>query len=305
MKSSSSEAVMPSSLSSRASDSSADSSSQVAQTAHKPRRNDMAWKWLFRAGVSILVLWVLVPIALLMLNSISTPEQITGWPKTLTPEMSFETLDFFWHYQGVISALGNSLLAAVFTMVIAIVLGAPAGYALARFVFPGMNAYRMIIILSRAFPMPLLALPLAVIFIQVGIDDSILGLAMVHATLALPFAVLITSSLFMGIPVELEEAAWLMGCNRWQAFRRVVLPLAAPGITASAVFAFVISWNEVFASAILTVENRTLTAFLVQSLSESPAEIKYAGGLILVVPALLFLFAIRKYLFSMWGISNR
>tara|TARA_R110000751_G_scaffold68660_3_gene139722 strand:+ start:964 stop:1785 length:822 start_codon:yes stop_codon:yes gene_type:complete len=273
----------------------------VAQTAHKPRRNDMAWKWLFRAGVSILVLWVLVPIALLMLNSVSTPEQITGWPKTLTPALSFETLDFFWHYQGVISALGNSLLAAVFTMVIAIVLGAPAGYALARFVFPGMNAYRMIIILSRAFPMPLLA----VIFIQVGIDDSILGLAMVHATLALPFAVLITSSLFMGIPVELEEAAWLMGCNRWQAFRRVVLPLAAPGITASAVFAFVISWNEVFASAILTVENRTLTAFLVQSLSESPAEIKYAGGLILVVPALLFLFAIRKYLFSMWGISNR
>ena len=66
-----------------------------------------------------------------------------------------------------------------------------------------------------------------------------------------------------------------------------------------------ISWNEVFASAILTVENRTLTAFLVQSLSESPAEIKYAGGLILVVPALLFLFAIRKYLSSMWGISNR
>ncbi|MDL2191453.1 carbohydrate ABC transporter permease [Cobetia sp. LC6] len=305
MKSSSSEAVMPSSLSSRASASSAGSSSQVAQTAHKPRRNDMAWKWLFWAGVSILVLWVLVPIALLMLNSVSTPEQITGWPKTLTPALSFETLDFFWHYQGVISALGNSLLAAVFTMVIAIVLGAPAGYALARFVFPGMNAYRMIIILSRAFPMPLLALPLAVIFIQVGIDDSILGLAMVHATLALPFAVLITSSLFMGIPVELEEAAWLMGCNRWQAFRRVVLPLAAPGITASAVFAFVISWNEVFASAILTVENRTLTAFLVQSLSESPAEIKYAGGLILVVPALLFLFAIRKYLFSMWGISNR
>lgn len=236
MKSTTSEAIMPAPVSSR-SDSQAPAQ---AQSAHKPRRHDMAWKWLFRAGVAILVLWVLVPIALLMLSSVSTPEQISGWPKTLTPALSFETLDFFWHYQSVISALGNSLLAAAFTMVIAIVLGAPAGYALARFVFPGMNAFRLIIILSRAFPMPLLA-----------------------------------------------------------------LPLAAPGITASAVFAFVISWNEVFASAILTVENRTLTAFLVQSLSESPAEIKYAGGLILVVPALLFLFAIRKYLFSMWGISNR
>ncbi|UTW11219.1 carbohydrate ABC transporter permease [Marinobacterium rhizophilum] len=263
------------------------------------------WRWMFWAGVSIMVLWVLVPIALLMINAVSTPAQVNGWPKTLTPGFHTDTLMFFWNYQGVITALINSLLAAVFTMVIAIALGAPAGYALARFVFPGMHAYKMIIVMTRAFPMPLLALPLAVIFIQVGIDDSLIGLAFVHATLALPFAVLITSSLFMGIPVELEEAAWTMGCTRWQAFRKVVLPLAAPGIAASAVFAFVISWNEVFASAILTVQNRTLTAFLVQSLAESPAEIKFAGGLVLVVPALLFLFAIRKYLFSMWGIANR
>lgn len=263
------------------------------------------WRWLFWTGVSGMVLWVLVPIGLLVVNTISTPEQVNGWPKTLFPGFHLETLSFFWNYQGVISALVNSLLAAFFTMTIAILLGTPAGYALARFVFPGMHAYKMIIVMTRAFPMPLLALPLAVIFIQVGIDDTLIGLSFVHATLALPFAVLITSSLFMGIPVELEEAAWLMGCNRWQAFRKVVLPLAAPGIAASAVFAFVISWNEVFASAILTVQNRTLTAFLVQSLAESPAEIKYAGGLILIVPALLFLFVIRKYLFSMWGISNR
>ncbi|WP_083970546.1 MULTISPECIES: carbohydrate ABC transporter permease [unclassified Halomonas] len=264
-----------------------------------------ARQWMFWTVAAVLMLWVLVPIALLVINSVSSAEQINGWPKSLTPEVSLETLSFFWHYQGVASALLNSLLAAAFTMVIAICLGTPAGYALARFVFPGMNAYRLIIVMSRAFPMPLLALPLAVVFIRVGIDDSLLGLSLVHATLALPFAVLITSSLFMGIPEELEEAAWLMGCTRWQAFRKVVLPLATPGIAASAVFAFVISWNEVFAAAILTVENRTLTAFLVQSLSESPTEIKYAGGLILVVPALLFLFAIRKYLFSMWGISHR
>jgi len=87
-------------------------------------------------------------------------------------------------------------------------------------------------------------------------------LALVHTTLALPFEVLITYSLFSGIPLELEEAAWTLGCTRVQAFRRVVLPLAAPGIAASAVFAFVISWNEVFAAAVLTIENRTLTAFL-------------------------------------------
>jgi multiple sugar transport system permease protein len=84
--------------------------------------------------------------------------------------------------------------------------------------------------MTRAFPLPLLALPLAVMFIRTGLDDTIIGLALVHATLALPFAVLITFSLFSGIPVELEEAAWTLGCTRLQAFRKVILPLAAPGI---------------------------------------------------------------------------
>ncbi len=84
-----------------------------------------------------------------------------------------------------------------------------------------------------------------------------------------------------------------------------MLPLILPGITASAIFAFVISWNEVFASAVLTIQNRTLTAFLLQNLDTAPLHLKFAGGFILVIPALIFIFAVRKYLFAMWGISNR
>jgi multiple sugar transport system permease protein len=71
------------------------------------------------------------------------------------------------------------------------------------------------------------------------------------------------------------------------------------------VFAFVTSWNEVFAAAVLTVQNRTLTAFLIQSLNISPLPLKFAGGAVLILPALVFLFAVRKYLFSLWGIANR
>jgi multiple sugar transport system permease protein len=162
-----------------------------------------------------------------------------------------------------------------------------------------------LILLTRAFPLPLLALPLAVMFIRTGIDDTIFGLALIHTTLALPFSVLITFSLFSGIPIELEEAAWTLGCTRFTAFTKVVLPLILPGIAASAIFAFVISWNEVFAAAVLTIENRTLTAFLLQNLDTSPLHLKFAGGFILVVPALVFIFAVRKYLFAMWGIANR
>ena len=85
----------------------------------------------------------------------------------------------------------------------------------------------------------------------------------------------------------------------------MVLPLVLPGIAASAVFAFTISWNEVFAAAVLTIENRTLPAFLIQNLNVSPLHLKFAGGAALVVPALIFIFAVRKYLFAMWGIANR
>jgi len=264
-----------------------------------------AWRWLFISGTAFMVSWIVFPIYLLVVSALSSAEVVNGWPKAFVPEFDMETMAFFMNYYGVLDALKNSLIAAVFTMVISIGLGTPAGYALARFEFRGKNTFRLLILLTRAFPMPLLALPLAVIFINVGLDDTLFGLSLVHAALALPFAVLITSSLFMGIPVELEEAAWVLGCNRWQAFVKVVMPLALPGLTASAVFAFVISWNEVFAAAVLTINNQTLTAFLVQSLSSSPAEVKFAGGLILIVPAILFLFVVRKYLFSMWGIANR
>ena len=264
-----------------------------------------AGRFLFVAAVVLLCAWVLVPIYFLVVNTLSSPQEVAGFPKSAVPSFDFGSLQFFLHFKGVGWALWNSVLVAGLTMALSIGIGAPAGYALSRFEFPGKASFRMLVLMTRAFPLPLLALPLAVMFIRVGLDDSPIGLALVHTTLALPFAVLITFSIFSGIPLELEEAAWTLGCNRVQAFSKVVLPLVLPGIAASAIFAFTISWNEVFAAAVLTVENRTLTAFLLQNLSVSPLHLRFAGGAALVVPALIFIFAVRKYLFAMWGIANR
>ncbi len=261
--------------------------------------------WLYGASIVLLCAWVLVPLYFLLINTLSSPETVNSFPKPFFPPFDLGSLTFFANFGGMLTALKNSVVVAVMTMVLSIVIGAPAGYALSRFEFPGKELFRLLILLTRAFPLPLLALPLAVLFIRTGLDDTALGLALVHTTLAIPFAVLITFSLFSGIPVELEEAAWTLGCTRFTAFTKVVLPLILPGITASAIFAFVISWNEVFAAAVLTIENRTLTAFLLQTLAESPLHLKFAGGFILVVPALIFIFAVRKYLFAMWGIANR
>ena len=264
-----------------------------------------AGRGLYRAGVILLCAWVIVPLYLLFVNTMSSPETVNSFPKSFFPEFNMGSLNFFMGFQGMLTALWNSVVVALMTMVMSIAIGAPAGYALSRFDFRGKELFRLLILLTRAFPLPLLALPLAVLFIRTGLDDTAFGLALVHTTLAIPFAVLITFSLFSGIPLELEEAAWTLGCTRLTAFTKVILPLVLPGITASAIFAFVISWNEVFAAAVLTIENRTLPAFLLQTLGEAPLHLKFAGGFILVVPALIFIFAVRKYLFAMWGIANR
>ena len=265
----------------------------------------MRLRRLLLVGAAIATVWVLLPIYFLVVNAWSSQEAVNAFPKAFAPEMNHESLSFLLGFDGVLSSLVNSLIVAAITMVFSIGLGAPAGYALARYEFRGKGLFRLLILLTRAFPLPLLALPLTVLYIRLGVDDTLVGLALVHTMLALPFAVLITFSLFSGVPTELEEAAWVFGCTKVQAFRRVVLPIALPGLAASAIFAFVISWNEVFASSVLMIQNRTLTAFLLQNLDVSPMHMKFAGGALLVLPAATFMFLIRKHLFAMWGISNR
>ncbi|MCW5321039.1 carbohydrate ABC transporter permease [Verminephrobacter aporrectodeae subsp. tuberculatae] len=258
------------------------------------------------AMASVLAICWLVPIYLIGLSALTPREAVSAWPKSLWPgTLSLDTLSFFVHYTGVWTAVLNSVIVALLSMLFAVLLGAPAGYALARYDFAGQNVYRLLIVMTRAFPLAILALPLATRFIAVGLYDTPLGVALVHTALALPFSILVSSSLFMGIPREFEEAAWTLGCTRVQAFAKIVLPLALPGMAATMIFSFVISWNEVFAASVLTLNQRTLTAFLFASLEESPLHFRFAGGFFLILPSLVFIFMVRKYLFAMWGISNR
>jgi multiple sugar transport system permease protein len=265
-----------------------------------------ARRLLLWTGIAVLLAWVLVPIYFVALGAFGGRLGVFRWPKSIWPtDVSFAPMMQFLAIEGVFSALVNSLIAAGLTVVFSILLGAPAGYALARYAFRGQNAYRLLVLLTRAFPLAILALPLTVSFIRFGLYDTPFGVSLIHTVLALPFAALVTQSLFMGIPREYEEAAWVFGCTRFQAFMKVVLPLALPGLAATAIFAFVISWNEVFAASILTVRERTLTAYLLKILAESPLHYRFAGGFILILPSVLFIFAVRKYLFAVWGIASK
>ncbi|MDQ4029603.1 MAG: carbohydrate ABC transporter permease [Actinomycetota bacterium] len=250
----------------------------------------------------VLSLWVLVPIYFIALSAFSTPDDVYVYPKPLFPrEISTETMRFFLNSEGVLDSLVRSVAVAAITLTLALGVGTPAGYALARYVFRGANAFRLTIVSTRAFPIVILSIPLAVIFLRWGIDDSLFGVALAHTALALPFAVLVTSSVFAGISVELEEAAMTLGCSRISAFRKVALPLALPGLAAAAIFTFIISWNEVFAASILTLQNRTLPAQILAVLNQSPLPYRFAGGFFLLAPSLVVIFVIRKYLFNMWG----
>jgi multiple sugar transport system permease protein len=154
---------------------------------------------------------------------------------------------------------------------------------------------------TRAFPIVILAIPLAVTYLRIGLDDTVLGVALMHTALALPFTVLITSSIFVSVPRELEEAAQTLGCNPLQAFLRVSLPLALPGLAAAAIFTWVLSWNDVFAATILTLRNPTLPAKILTALTQSPIYYQFAAGFVMLVPSLVVIFFIRRYLLGLWG----
>jgi multiple sugar transport system permease protein len=251
----------------------------------------------------LISLWVLVPIWFIASMALTTPAEVRAYPKGILPFIPFstETMEFFLNSRGILPGLRNSIIVAVITVVLSILIAAPAGYALSRFLFRGKDVFRLSILGVRAFPIVVLSIPLAVVFLRVGIYDSVYSLALMHTALALPTTILVLGSVFSSIPYELEEAAMVFGSSPFQAFRHVVLPLVMPGIAAAAMFAFVLSWNEVFAATILTIQNRTLPAQVLVTLNQSSEPYQFAGGFFMMIPALIFIFYIRRYLFNMWG----
>jgi multiple sugar transport system permease protein len=241
--------------------------------------------------VAILItLWVLIPVVFIGSMALTTPAEVRSFPKGILPFIPFslDTIRFFLGSYGIVDGIKNSLIVAAITVGLSTLIAAPAGYAISRYIFKGRDLFR-------------LSIPLAVVFLRVGIYDNVVSLGLMHTALVLPTAILVLGSVFASIPYELEEAAMVFGCSPFQAFRHIVFPLVLPGIAAAAIFSFVLSWNEVFAASILTIQNRTLPAQVLVTLPVSPDTYKFAGGFFMLIPAIIFIFFIRKYLFNMWG----
>ncbi|MBW8003742.1 MAG: carbohydrate ABC transporter permease, partial [Planctomycetes bacterium] len=181
--------------------------------------------------------------------------------------------------------------------------GLPASYALSRYKFHGKSFLKLLILSSRMFPVMILAIPLLIIYMKIGLSDTIYGVALAHTIMVLPLIILVSASILASVSVDYEEAAMIFGLSRIHAFFKITLPLALPGLVASAILAFIISWNEVFIAAILNLTNRTLPAHIFRTAMDSPDYFKFTAGFIMSIPAVIFIFFVRKHLVTMWGIS--
>lgn len=201
------------------------------------------------------------------------------------------------------NALKNSIIVSIYTILISLSIGSLAGYALARYDFKFKNQINVTLLIVRMFPIVGISIPMAVLLIRFGLFDSLLGLALLYSVPNIALTAWITSSIFVGINRELEEASMIFGANSFQTFMRVTLPLAFPALAASSMYAFLTAWNDTISALILTNQNQTLSLVVYKAIGSTASGIQYAaaGSIILIIPALIFTFIIRKYVGSMWG----
>ncbi|MBO8166939.1 MAG: ABC transporter permease subunit [Kosmotoga sp.] len=212
-------------------------------------------------------------------------------------------ITFFRVTSDSVGALLRSIQVALLTVLISLSIGGMAGYAFARYVFKGKNMLKLSVLFVRMFPGIAIAMPMVIILAQMGFYDKPIGLSLVYSVGQIGMTTWITASIFMGISVELEEAAQVFGTSRWGAFFKVTLPLALPGLAASAMYAFIGSWSETAQAIVLTQFNPTFPVVIYQTLVGTKGMINLvaAGSVTLAFPAVLFTMIIRRYILQMWG----
>lgn len=196
----------------------------------------------------------------------------------------------------------NSLIIALTSTAIALLIGMSGGYAFARYRFRFKNGMFLGMMLSRAVPGIALSLPIFMIWSRLGLIDTKMGLIIVYVALNIPFTIWLIDGFFRQIPKEMSEAAQVDGCTRWQAFWKIEFPLAKSGIASAGIFAFLTSWNEYALASNLTrsTDSKTLPVGLMDFTAQFT--IDWAGmsamAVIIIVPALILTFLVQKHLIS-------
>lgn len=202
----------------------------------------------------------------------------------------------------------NSLIVCFSVMCLALVIATLAGYVLARYKFPGAGIFGMLVLATQMLPGMIFLLPLYIQFVNIQkatgfqMTNTHHGLIMIYSAFFVPFSIWIIRGFFASIPGELEEAARIDGCNKFTAFYKIMLPLAGPGIVATAIYIFLMAWDELIFAWVLLQNENVLTvpvgirAFIAYTTARY--DLLLAAGSIVTVPVLIMFFSMQKKFIS-------
>ncbi len=251
--------------------------------------------------LGLLVIWAVFPLYWLFASSIKPPGDLFAYPPRLIPD-SFSLRHFkqIWNYTAFPTYFVNSVVVAVLTTGVSVIIAALGGYGLTRHSTPATRFLARIVLFTYMFPRILLIIPLYYIINLIGLIDTRTGLILAYSTFNLPFALWLLRSYFATVPKELDESAMIDGAGRLQVFTRVILPLALPGLATTAIFAFVNAWNEfMYASVFINSDSRKTLPIAIQSMISG--ELTSWGGLLasatmVTIPTVLFFAFLQKYI---------
>jgi multiple sugar transport system permease protein len=248
---------------------------------------------------ALVLVYALVPVLWILSLSLK-PTSTVKDGKLIPSSLTFDNYRGIFRGNFFSSALVNSVGIGVLTTLIAVVIGAMAAYAVARLEFPGKRALIGAVLLISMFPAISLVTPLFNIERRIGLFDTWPGLIIPYITFALPLAIYTLSAFFREIPSDLEKAAKIDGATPGQAFRKVIAPLAAPGIVTTAILVFIFAWNDLLLALSLTATQAAVTApvaianFTGSSEFEEPTGSIAAGAMVITVPIIVFVLVFQR-----------
>jgi trehalose/maltose transport system permease protein len=262
----------------------------------KPRGGTPWWMWFAVAAIVIFCLFPfywLINISLKAGNDLQSSRIFPPHPTLTNYKHIFQDADF-------VKSLRNSAIVALTTTVLALIVGSFCAYALARLKLRGKFVILALVLSISTFPQIAIAAPLFKLWSEIGIFNTYIGLILPYLTFALPLAIYILVSFFREIPRDLEEAALVDGATYFQAFRKVVVPLAAPGLATAGILTFIAAWNEFLLAVTLTSSSaaRTVPAQISFFTGASEHEIPYgsisAASVVITAPLILLVLLFQK-----------
>ena len=253
---------------------------------------------------SALALLFAYPLYVMLSQSLKDPKEAARTPPTLYPHrISFD------NYSGLASGNGlnvfdhilNSVYVSFGATAAVVVLSTLGGYAFARLRFPGSNIVFFATLATFMIPFQAIITPLYIVLKDIGLQNTLLGLTIVYTTFQLPFGLFLMRNSFNALPASLEEAALMDGCNTFGAMRRVMLPVAMPGVITTALFTFFTAWNEFFAALILISDQPKFTLPVTLTLISSGVfgsvdwGLLQAGVALTIIPCIAIYLLLQRY----------